>query len=164
MPDDVLITNDPWIGTGHLNDINIAVPVFHRDRLIAFAASTAHSPDIGGRLRSPDNHEVFEEGLRIPMAKLIEAGRPNDLLFDVIRHNVRVPDQVVGDIEAQIAANTLAAKHLIELVEEYDIHDLGRLAGSSSGSRRRQPVPPSVRFRLASIPTRSRSTAWEKIW
>ncbi len=128
-PDDVLVTNDPWIGTGHLNDINIAVPVFHHDRLIAFAASTAHSPDIGGRLRSPDNHEVFEEGLRIPMAKLIDAGRPNDLLFDVIRHNVRVPDQVIGDIGAQIAANTLAARHLVELVEEYDISDLAALAG-----------------------------------
>ncbi|HVB64437.1 MAG TPA: hydantoinase B/oxoprolinase family protein [Nitrolancea sp.] len=127
-PGDILITNDPWLGTGHLNDINIAVPIFHHERLIAIAASTAHSPDIGGRLRSPDNHEVFEEGLRIPMAKLFDAGQPNELLFEFIRQNVRVPELVVGDIEAQIAANTLAARRLIDLVEEYGIIDLGALA------------------------------------
>jgi N-methylhydantoinase B len=129
-PGDVLVTNDPWIGTGHLNDINIAVPVFHRGQIIAIAASTAHSPDIGGRLRSPDNHEVFEEGLRIPVAKLFDAGEPNELLFDVIRHNVRVPEQVVGDVEAQIAANRLAAHRLIDLVEEYQISDLSALAAT----------------------------------
>lgn len=128
QPGDILITNDPWLGTGHLNDINIAMPIFHHDRLIAIAASTAHSPDIGGRLRSPDNHEVFEEGLRIPMAKLFERGEPNELLFEFIRQNVRVPEQVVGDIEAQIAANSLAARRLIDLVEEYGISDLNALA------------------------------------
>ena len=128
QPGDVLVTNDPWLGTGHLNDINIAVPVFHRGRLVAIAASTAHAPDIGGRLRSPDNHEVFEEGLRIPVAKLCEAGRMNDLLLAVIRDNVRVPEQVVGDIEAQIAANTLAAERLCDLIDEYGIDDLGALA------------------------------------
>ncbi|HVX31101.1 MAG TPA: hydantoinase B/oxoprolinase family protein [Nitrolancea sp.] len=128
QPGDVLITNDPWLGTGHLNDINIAMPIFHHGKLIAIAASTAHSPDIGGRLRSPDNHEVFEEGLRIPMAHLFQAGKPNDLLFEFIRQNVRVPEQVIGDIEAQIAANTLASRRLIDLVEEYRISDLGALA------------------------------------
>ena len=127
-PGDVLVTNDPWLGTGHLNDINIAVPVFHHGQLIAIAASTAHSPDIGGRLRSPDNHEVFEEGLRIPMSKLFERGQPSELLFEIIRQNVRVPEQVIGDIEAQIAANRLAAQRLVDLVEEYAIDDLGALA------------------------------------
>jgi N-methylhydantoinase B len=127
-PGDVLVTNDPWLGTGHLNDINVALPIFHRGRLVAIAASTAHAPDIGGRLRSPDNQEVFEEGLRIPVAKLCEAGRMNDLLLDVIRANVRVPEQVVGDIEAQIAANTLAAERLRDLIDEYGIDDLGELA------------------------------------
>ena len=127
-PGDVLVTNDPWLGTGHLNDINIALPVFQRGRLVAIAASTAHSPDIGGRLRSPDNQEVFEEGLRIPQAKLCEAGRMNELLLEFIRENVRVPEQVVGDIEAQIAANTLAAERLCDLIDEYGIDDLGDLA------------------------------------
>ena len=128
QPGDILITNDPWLGTGHLNDINIAVPIFLHGRLIAIAASTAHSPDIGGRLRSPDNHEMFEEGLRIPMAKLFDAGQPNELLFEFVRQNVRVPELVIGDIEAQIAANRLTARRLIDLVEEYGITDLGALA------------------------------------
>jgi N-methylhydantoinase B len=127
-PGDVLITNDPWIGTGHLNDINIAVPIFHLGRLAAIAASTAHSPDIGGRIRSADNHEVFEEGLRIPMVKLYEEGRPNGLVIEFIRHNVRVPDEVEGDLTAQVAADEMIGRRLRELLEEYNIEDLRPLA------------------------------------
>jgi N-methylhydantoinase B len=127
-PGDVLVGNDPWLGTGHLNDINIAVPIFHRGRLIAIAASTAHAPDIGGRLISPDNRDAFEEGLRIPMAKLYDAGRPNEVIFSFLRHNVRVPEQVIGDIEAQIAANNLAGVRLIELMGEYQLDDVAPLA------------------------------------
>jgi N-methylhydantoinase B len=128
LPGDVLVTNDPWIGTGHLNDINVAVPVFHRGRLVALAASTAHAPDIGGRIRSPDNREVFEEGLRIPAVKLYEAGRLNTLVMEFIRHNVRVPDQVEGDLAAQVAADELVGRRLLELLEEYGIDDLRPLA------------------------------------
>ncbi|MBI4505167.1 MAG: hydantoinase B/oxoprolinase family protein [Chloroflexi bacterium] len=127
-PGDILVTNDPWLGTGHLNDINVAVPIFHLGRLIAIAASTAHAPDIGGRMRSPDNHEVFEEGLRIPVCKLYDGGRPNEMVAEFIRHNVRVPDEVLGDLRAQIAANELAGRRLIDLVEEYGVEDLGALA------------------------------------
>ncbi|MBI2321942.1 MAG: hydantoinase B/oxoprolinase family protein, partial [Chloroflexi bacterium] len=127
-PGDVLVTNDPWLGTGHLNDINIAVPIFHRGRLIAIAASTAHAPDIGGRLISPDNSDAFEEGLRIPMAKLYDGGRPDETIIDFIRNNVRVPDQVIGDVEAQIAANQLAGARLVELIGEYGMDDVGALA------------------------------------
>ena len=127
-PGDVLVTNDPWMGTGHLNDINVAVPVFHRGRLVAIAASTAHAPDIGGRIRSPDNREVFEEGLRIPPVRLFEAGRLNSLVMEFIRHNVRVPDQVEGDLMAQVAADELAGRRLLELLEEYGVDDLRPLA------------------------------------
>jgi N-methylhydantoinase B len=127
-PGDVLVTNDPWIGTGHLNDINIAAPIFHRQRLVGIAASTAHSPDIGGRIRSPDNQEVFEEGLRIPMVRLFEGGRLNRPVMEFIRHNVRVPDEVEGDLRAQIAADELAGGRLLELLEEYGMDDLRPLA------------------------------------
>ena len=127
-PGDVLVTNDPWIGTGHLNDINVAVPVFYHGRLVAIAASTAHAPDIGGRIRSPDNRDVFEEGLRIPPVKLYEAGRVNALVMEFIRHNVRVPDQVAGDLAAQVAADEGAGRRLLELLEEYRIDDLRPLA------------------------------------
>lgn len=127
-PGDVLITNDPWLGTGHLNDINIVVPVFHRGRLIAFAASTAHAPDIGGCLISPDHRDVFEEGLCIPPMKLCDGGRPSEGLIEFIRHNVRVPDEVLGDLRAQITADELAGRRLVELVDEYGIEDVGALA------------------------------------
>lgn len=129
-PGDVLVSNDPWLGTGHLNDINIAVPVFHRGRLLALAASTAHAPDIGGRLISPDNSDVFEEGLRIPVTKLYDAGRPNEEVFAFLEANVRVPEEVIGDVQAQVAANQLAGTRLIEFVDEYGMEDLGPLAGA----------------------------------
>ena len=73
-PGDVLITNDLWLGTGHLPDITVAKPIFRGGKLVAFSASTAHAPDIGGKIRSPEPREVFEEGLQIPPMKLLRAG------------------------------------------------------------------------------------------
>jgi N-methylhydantoinase B len=70
-PGDVLITNTPWIATGHLNDITVAKPIFRRGRVVAFAASTAHAPDIGGKVRSVEPREVFEEGFHIPVMKFM---------------------------------------------------------------------------------------------
>jgi N-methylhydantoinase B len=125
---DVLITNDPWIGTGHLPDLNMAKPIFYRGRLIAYAASVSHLPDIGGRIRSPDAREVYEEGLQIPPWKLLEGGRQDDRLIRLIRHNVRVPDRVMGDIWSQLAANQLMQKRLIELLAEQGLTDLDGLA------------------------------------
>ena len=74
QPGDVLVTNDPWMGTGHLPDISIVKPIFHRGRVVAFSASTAHAPDIGGKIRSVEPREVFEEGLQIPPMKLFAGG------------------------------------------------------------------------------------------
>lgn len=125
---DVLITNDPWIGTGHLPDLNMAKPIFYRGRLIAYAASVSHLPDIGGRIRSPDAREVYEEGLQIPPWKLLEGGRQDDKLIRLIRHNVRVPERVMGDIWSQLAANQLMQRRLIELLEEQGLADLDALA------------------------------------
>ena len=74
-PGDVLVTNTPWIATGHLNDITVAKPIFRDGRIVAFAASTAHAPDIGGKVRSVEPREVFEEGFHIPVMKLLERGQ-----------------------------------------------------------------------------------------
>lgn len=125
---DVLITNDPWIGTGHLPDLNMAKPIFYRGRLIAYAASVSHLPDIGGRIRSPDAREVYEEGLQIPPWKLLDRGQQDDKLIRLIRHNVRVPDRVMGDIWSQLAANQLMQHRLIELLQEQGLNDLEALA------------------------------------
>ena len=132
-PGDILITNDMYIGTGHLPDVNVARPIFKNGRLVAVAASVAHAPDIGGKLRAPDPREVFEEGLQIPMMKLAEEGRLNQDLLKIVRANVRVPDQVVGDLMAQIAATEMAERRLAELMEEYDLDDLIDLASTIQG-------------------------------
>ena len=97
-PGDVMITNDPWMGTGHIHDVNIAMPIFHKRRLIAFAAVVSHMPDIGGRIRNAGIREIFEEGLQIPRLKLIREGKPEQGVFDLIARNVRVPEQTLGDI------------------------------------------------------------------
>jgi N-methylhydantoinase B len=117
-PEDVAITNDPWLAAGHLHDVAIAVPVFYRDRLVAFAANIAHQADIGGRGYSADANSIFEEGLALPPMKLYRRGVPVPEVLDIIAENVRVPDQVLGDIRAQIGAARLAARRVGELLAE----------------------------------------------
>jgi len=123
-PGDALVLNDPWMGTGHLNDICIMVPIFRDGRIVGYAASAAHSPDIGGRLRSFDNREIFEEGLQIPPMKIHLAGEANQTAYSFIRQNVRMPDEVIGDIEAQIAANNLAGMRVLELMSDFRLESL----------------------------------------
>lgn len=119
VPGDVLITNDPWIGTGHLPDLSIVTPVFHDGRVVAFMACAAHVADIGGRLDFFDARDLFEEGLRIPPSKLYVAGEANDQLFRIIAANVRVPDMVVGDVHAIVSAERLGAQRLGEFLTDY---------------------------------------------
>ncbi len=139
-PGDVLITNDPWIGTGHLSDVCLLRPVFHAGRLVAFAATTSHVPDIGGRLRSLESHQVFEEGLQIPPMKLIRAGETDETLTGLIRRNVRTPDQTLGDIWAQVGATALMEERLAALLTHYDLDDLkdfgDELFGRTEGAMR----------------------------
>jgi N-methylhydantoinase B len=128
-PGDVMITNDPWLGTGHLPDVNIAIPIFYKGRLIAFAASVAHVSDIGGRLRSPSNREVYEEGLRITPMKLVRDGEVNDTLVSIITDNVRVSAEVLGDIWAQVSCDRSLATRLVDFLDsiEVDLDVLGTI-------------------------------------
>ena len=123
-PGDTLITNDPWEASGHLFDLTIVSPVFHRERGVAWFASTCHAVDIGGATMGGDARSLYEEGLAIPLMKLFKAGEPNHELFDIIRANVRVPDQVIGDIYAQEVGNQVGARKLIEMLDEYDLPDI----------------------------------------
>ena len=107
-PGDVGVTNDPWLASGHLPDVTILAPVFHSDQLLAWVGSIAHMADIGGTLWSADTREVFEEGIRIPPMLLYRAGHANEDLLSLIQANVRLPDQVVGDLMAQVAAGAAA--------------------------------------------------------
>src|ERR1044071_4330829 len=116
-PEDILITNDIWMGTGHLPDITVAKPIFQGRRLVGFAGSVAHSPDIGGRIRSPDARDVYEEGFQIPIMKAVNAGKMDATLERLLRKNTRVPDQVMGDLYAQFTALTLMENRVIALLQ-----------------------------------------------
>lgn len=132
-PGDVLITNDLWLGTGHLPDITVAKPIFLDGRLVAFSASTAHAPDIGGKIRSPEPREVFEEGLQIPPLKLMRAGVTDDTLVAILRQNVRTPDQTLGDLWAQVVALDLMEDRLVGLMRQAALPDLTDLAAEIQG-------------------------------
>jgi N-methylhydantoinase B len=127
QPGDVLITNDAWMGTGHMSDVSVLKPIFHRDKLVAFSATTSHMPDIGGRIRAIEAREIFEEGLHIPLTKLVHAGRQDDTLIQLIRANVRTPDQTMGDIWAQASANELMERRVNVLMDDYQLDGLGEL-------------------------------------
>jgi N-methylhydantoinase B len=139
-PGDVMITNDPWMGTGHIHDVNIAMPIFHKGRIVAFAAVVSHMPDIGGRLRNAGVREIFEEGLQIPRLKLIEAGKPNQTLLDMIAQNVRVPEMTLGDIWAQVAACKMLEERLRPLMRDTDLAALGEEIRRRSESAMRKAI------------------------
>ena len=146
-PGDVLITNDIWLGTGHLPDITVAKPIFRNGILVAFSASTAHAPDIGGKIRSPEPREVFEEGLQIPPLKLMRAGEADETLIAILRKNVRTPEQTMGDLWAQVVALDLMEERLHVLMEQADLRDLSSLA-----SEIHQRCEAAMRSAIAALP------------
>ncbi len=127
-PGDVLITNDPWMTAGQINDITITTPVFRKGRLVALFANTCHSADIGGRILSAEAREVFEEGLRLPIMKLFERGEPNRMLMQIVRANVRQPDEVIGDFYAQTASNDAGGRALLETMDEFGLETIDLVA------------------------------------
>ncbi|HEX6207554.1 MAG TPA: hydantoinase B/oxoprolinase family protein [Actinomycetota bacterium] len=144
QPGDVLITNDPWMTSGQLNDLSVVTPVFHRGRLVGFFGNTCHAMDIGGRGLSADAGEVFEEGLSIPVTKLFDAGRPNEELLRILQANVRAPFEVLGDVHAQVAGNQVGAERLLEYLEDFGLDDLEDLAEEILG-RSEQAMRDAIR-------------------
>lgn len=130
LPGDVLITNDPWQVSGHLNDITLVTPVFFNKRLIGFTACTGHVMDIGGRVYSADSSELFEEGFTIPIQKIFEGGRRNEQLFEFIQYNVRIPNEVTGDILALVSSNDVGCQKITEFMEEFNLSTIDDLASS----------------------------------
>jgi N-methylhydantoinase B len=129
---DIYITNDPWALAGHLNDVCVMSPIFFKDKLTAFTACVFHHSDIGGRVAS-DNHEVFEEGLFIPLVKLYDGGVLNESVMEMIRWNVRTPDEVTGDIRSQIAANHVCTEKICQMLEDNNLDSLDDLADEIIG-------------------------------
>lgn len=130
QPGDVVIINDPWLSAGHVNDLTVITPIFGKEGVAAFTANTAHAADIGGLRYGGRGRDMYEEGLRLPALKLYSAGEPNKVLFEMIRTNVRLPDHVIGDIEAQVSANETAGRKLKELLKEFEIKDLTPLTSA----------------------------------
>ena len=147
---DVYITNDPWEGTGHLHDITMVTPSFHKGALVGFFACTAHIVDIGGRGFGADAHSVYEEGLYIPIMKFADRGTVDETLTRIIRGNVREPDQLIGDIYALATCNEIGHRRLIDMMEEFALDDLDGIAGFILDNSRRATIE-----RIAALPQTS---------
>ncbi len=126
-PGDIYINNDPYEGASHLNDIFMFKPVFSEGELVAYMGVILHHTDMGGRVpggNATDSMEIFQEGFRIPPIKLYDAGELNQTFMDLFEKQVRVPDKVMGDFRAQIAAVDIAEREMLKLCEEYDNAEL----------------------------------------
>ena len=127
-PGDIYITNDPWMGTGHLNDFVLTTPCFHRGKLVGLFSCTSHLMDIGGLGMGADATDVFMEGLYIPHLKLAEEGRLNETLMAMIRANTRLPVDTEGDTYSLAACNDVGCRRLVEMMDEFGLTDLDMLA------------------------------------
>ena len=125
---DVLLTNDPWHGTGHLNDFTVVTPVFYRRRPVALFAATSHIADVGGLGFGPDGTQVFEEGINLPIGYLFRGGEPNETLLEILRANVRDPVAAEGDLYSLTACNRAGAESLIAMLDEFGLADLDEVA------------------------------------
>lgn len=146
-PGDIYATNDPWLGTGHLYDITLVSPVVVDHEVVALAAVVGHLPDIGGRIVGTDATQVYEEGLRIPPVRLAHDGVLDPVIVRILAANVRMPDQVIGDLNALVAAGTVTQLRLAALVER-----LGRNAFFESCVKLEALVEGALRAAIEAIP------------
>ena len=128
-PGDIFANNDPYEGASHLPDIFLFKPVFFEETLLGYICVVAHQTDIGGRVaggNACDNTEIYQEGLQLPPIKLFEQRVLNRAVWRIIEKNVRVPDKVLGDVLAQVAALHQGERDLLQLVSEYGLDVLKR--------------------------------------
>ena len=144
---DVLLTNDPWMTAGQINDMTVVTPAFIGGRLMGFFASTCHTPDIGGRILSAEATEVFEEGVRLPRLKLVRAGELSEDVMAIIRANSRIADETEGDLHAQVAANAVGVRGLARVLS-----DLGLEALDPVGAEICRRSEEAMRSAIAELP------------
>ncbi|MCP4764926.1 MAG: hydantoinase B/oxoprolinase family protein [Gammaproteobacteria bacterium] len=144
---DVYITNDPWEGTGHLHDITVVSPSFYQGELIGFLGCTAHIVDIGGRGFGADANSVYEEGLYIPIMKFAERGEVDRTLINIVRGNVREPDQAIGDFYALATCNEIGHRRLVDMIAEFKLTDLNDISEFILENSRRATLE-----RIAALP------------
>ncbi|AQH01450.1 hypothetical protein A9R05_21735 [Burkholderia sp. KK1] len=127
VPGDVILLNDPYSGGTHLNDVTIVYPVFRDGRLIFFPAVRAHWSDVGGMVpgsMSGKATEIYQEGVRIPPLKIMEAGRMNEAVLELLLANMRVPEERLGDFHASLAACRVAERRIQEICDKYGVDQL----------------------------------------
>lgn len=146
-PGDVLITNDPWMGTGHTFDVTLMRPAFRRGKHVGFTMSVSHLPDTGGLGFGTVATQVFEEGLYIPITKLVSKDVVNEQFMEMITSNVRLPEEVYGDIMGHVTCNRVGERYLVELMDEYAIDSLEPLSQAITSQTERV-----MRERIAQIP------------
>src|SRR3954470_3918046 len=126
-PGDMFIANDPYNGGGtHLPDINVIAPVFIGKRIAAYVANIAHHADVGGMVPGSEAavcQSIYQEGIRIPPVRIMHAGKVNRDVFDMILLNSRTPDERVGDLNAQFAANTVGMRSVLGLFNRYGVRE-----------------------------------------
>lgn len=130
-PGDIFILNDPFDGGMHIPDIFIVKPIFWEGQRVAFAVSTAHHLDLGGRLPGSsacDNTEIFQDGFRIPWLKLFRRGEADEAIFTLLRANVRVPLMTLGDIRAQLAACHIGERSIHSIIRRHGLETFQRCA------------------------------------
>jgi len=147
-PGDIYVTNDPWIASGHLNDFLLLMPTFHKGRVIGFTSCTSHLVDLGGKGMGPEGTDIFDEGLRVPPCKLLDAGEINALLIDIVKANSREPIANEGDIYALIACCETGSARLAEMMEEFSLDHLDALADHVIETSRRGTLAA-----IAEVPT-----------
>lgn len=128
-PGDHYITNDPWLGTGHLHDLTVVSPAFRDGKIVGLFANTAHVIDVGGLGMGPEGRSVFEEGMYIPIVKCFDQGVANETFFDFIRAGSRTPVELEGDVYSLCACNDAGIKRLVEMLDEFDMDSIDPLAG-----------------------------------
>jgi N-methylhydantoinase B len=155
-PGDVLITNDPYKTAGQLLDVTVLVPVWRRGRVIGFFGSTIHHTDVGGYGIGAGARDVFEEGLWIPICKLLKAGERNDDVWRFILSNVRQPDHMAGDLHAQVASGEVGSQRLQKLCDAHALDDIEDLADdiivrSEEATRRAIRALPAGTFEATTV-------------
>jgi N-methylhydantoinase B len=145
-PGDHFITNDPWLGTGHLHDLTVVTPAFHKGRIVGLFANTAHVIDVGGLGMGPEGRSVFEEGMYIPIVRCFDQGKPNETFFDFMRAGSRLPVELEGDIYSLCACNDAAARRLVDMMDEFEMDSLDPLAAFIFDSSHRATVAEIARL------------------
>jgi N-methylhydantoinase B len=121
-PGDAMVTNDPWMGTGHAYDLCIASPIFHKGSIAAYAICIVHHLDVGGRMATTESKDMFEEGLKLPMVKFHSNGKFDPMFQALVCANVREPAKMLGDIRAQLVSNTVCGRGLVSMLDDYGLN------------------------------------------